>query len=107
LLLELLPIFDNLKSAFSQVPSAERAGPWLVGLTHIKSQFEKFLRENGIEEIKTVDERFNPLEHEAVECAPAETVDQDDIIIKEIKAGYKLHGRVIQPAKVIVNKFDK
>ena len=103
LLLELLPIYDNFKLAFRAIPEADIEIPWVVGLTHIKKQLQTFLENQGVEEIKTVGEVFDPQLHEAVETVAG---DREDVIVKELKAGYRLAGRVIQAARVVVSKKD-
>ena len=112
LIIEMLPILDNFKAAFNQIPDEEKDSSWVVGFGFIKKQLEDFLKQNGVEEIKTVGEPFDPSRHEAVH-APVETIHESspetdnnvesEVITKEIKAGYTLHGKVIQVAKVIVN----
>ena len=101
LILELLLILDNFKLAFSNVPDAEKNGAWVVGFSHIKKQLEDFLRENGVEEIKTVGEKFDPMLHEAVEKVE-NSEKESGVIVDEKRSGYKLHGKVVQAAKVVV-----
>jgi molecular chaperone GrpE len=103
LIQELLPIMDNFKAAFRQIPETEKDSAWVVGFSYIKKQFEDMLRQNGVEPIKTEGEPFNPMEHDAVESVKDETVESG-MIIAERKAGYKLNGKVIQAAKVVVNQ---
>ena len=102
LLLELLPIMDNFNAAFNMIPPAEEKNAWVIGLGHIKKQLGDFLQSNGIEKIKTVGEKFDPELHEAVSREKNEK-EKEDVILKEVKAGYKLHGKVVQAAKVVVN----
>ncbi len=100
LLIELLPVFDYFKSALNSIPEEQKSNAWVVGFGHIKKMMGDFLVNNGVEEIKTVGEKFNPEIHEAVEHQ-----DKDgDVIVKETKSGYKLNGKVIQVAKVVVGK---
>jgi len=101
MIFELLPILDNFKSAFRQIPESEKNSAWVTGFSHIKKQLEEMLRQNGVEEIKTVGESFDPNEHEAVESVKAETVEAGKIV-EEKKSGYTLNGKVIQAAKVVV-----
>ena len=61
---------------------------------------EDFLAVNGLEKIETIGQEFDHNLHEAV---GKEKSDQNkDTIIKEVGSGYKLNGKVIIPAKVIV-----
>ncbi|MBI5077580.1 nucleotide exchange factor GrpE [Candidatus Falkowbacteria bacterium] len=111
LILELLPILDNFEAAFSQIPETEQTSATVVGFSHIKKQLEDFLKENGVERIKTIGEKFDPMSHEAVLKdveAAAETeikIDEsaEQIIVKEIRPGYRLNKKVVQAAKVVVS----
>src|SRR3989338_5514350 len=103
LLAELIPIFDHFKLALRHIPEAEQKKDWVVGVSHIKKQFEDFLKNLGIEEIKAVGEKFNPEFHEAVAHETKEGF-KTDIIFEEVKAGYTLQGKVLAPAKVKVAK---
>lgn len=105
MIISLLPIMDNFKIAFRQIPEAEFTSPWVVGFSHIKKQMENILAEYGVEVIATVGQKFNLLEHEAV-GTEADSEKEDQIVITEKKAGYKLNSRVIQAAKVTVNHVD-
>ena len=103
LIAELLPVFENFKIACNHLPKEQTDSDWAVGFTHIKKQFTDFLDQLGIKEIKTVGEKFDPSLHEAV--AHEENEDfESDIIFEEVKAGYTLHGKIVNPAKVKVAK---
>ncbi len=94
MIMQILPVYDNLKLALEH--SDGKSG-WAVGVEHVLNQFKKVLEENGVVEIKTVGQEFNPEIHEAVKKE-----SDKNIITKQIKAGYKLNGKVLYPAKVIV-----
>ncbi|MEK7159715.1 MAG: nucleotide exchange factor GrpE [Patescibacteria group bacterium] len=121
LIIELLPILDNFKAAFSQIPEAEKNSPWVIGFSYIKKQLEDMLAREGVEQIKTVGEEFNHEEHEAVEDdvggnAPFDAtqgdIDKDDdgnsdgvkkqVVTKEVRPGYTLNNKIVQVAKVVV-----
>lgn len=103
LLAELIPIFDHFKLALKHIPAEDSKKDWVTGIIHIKKQFEDFLKNLGIIEIKTVGEKFNPEFHEAVSHETKEGF-KTDFIFEEVKAGYTLHGKVLAPAKVKVAK---
>lgn len=105
LIMELLPVYDNFKAAFNCVPEKERNNAWLVGFEHIKSQIKALLDANGVEEIATDGEKFDPEFHEAVESEKV-IGKKEGIILRTVKSGYKLHGKVIQAAKVVVNNIS-
>lgn len=93
LLYEIIPIYDNLKIALKH--SANNSDKWFEGVSHVARQFKKVMEDAGVEEIKTIGEKFDHNTMEAVE-GRGETVKQ------EVRPGYKLHGKVIMPAKVIL-----
>lgn len=103
LLLDLLPVYDHLKLAWQHVPADSRSAEWVRGFEHIKNQLADLLKRNGIEEMKTIGEPFNPDYHEAVMHEPHEGF-APDLIFKEVTAGYLLYGKVLQVAKVKVSK---
>jgi len=103
LILKILPILDNFQKAKKEFSQNKDALNYLEGLTHIEKQFQKFLKEEGVEEIKAEEEKFDPNFHEAVEEVEAADKESGEIL-EVIQKGYKLKGRVIRPAKVKVVK---
>lgn len=101
LLLELLPIYDHFKLALSHAPESAKDQEWVKGLEHIRRQFQDLLKRLNVEEVKTVGEPFNPEEHEAVGSEKRDGA-APDTILEEVKPGYRLAGRLLQPAKVKV-----
>lgn len=93
-LCEILPVYDNLKMAIEH-SDENNHDKWLEGVKYVIKQFKTVLESAGVEEIKTVGEKFDHNTMEAVE-GKGETVKQ------EARPGYKLHGKVIAPAKVIL-----
>lgn len=103
LILEILPIYDNLQKAMSHPPAGGPDASWFAGMVNIQKQFSAVLKKAGIEEIKTVGEKFNPELHEAVAGQTEDQHKKQGMIIKQVAPGYKMHGKVIRAAKVIVS----
>ena len=101
---EFIPIYEHLKLAISNKQNKQSAGEdsWADGIKNVIKQFQSVLKEHGVEEIKTVGEKFNPNLHEAVQEQESES--ESGIIINEISGGYKMGDKVIKAAKVIVAK---
>lgn len=102
---DFLPILDNFKAAFRQIPDSEQNSAWVTGFSYIKKQLEGFLEARGLELIKTVGEAFDPEKHEAVEYIEDGKID-DNVVIEERRSGYVLNNKVVQVAKVVVAKSD-
>jgi molecular chaperone GrpE len=81
-ILKILPILDNLERAKNQVPEDLKNSDWVEGILQIENQFRNFLKEEGVEEIKTEGEKFDPNFHEAVE--EIETKDKKSGEILEV-----------------------
>jgi molecular chaperone GrpE len=103
LIFEFLPILDNFDVAERKIPEELKDNENVKGLLQIKQQILDFLKKKGVEEIKSVGEKFNPAYHEVVE-----EVDTDQFetgtIVEEVQKGYKINGRVLRAAKVKVAK---
>ncbi len=92
---EILPVYDHLKLALSSLSPEEEKSAWVEGLRCVLKEFKAVLENNGVEEIKTVGEKFNHQEMEAISGS-------GEIVEKEVMPGYRLKGKVIRIAKVIV-----
>ncbi len=103
LMAQMLPIYNHFKLALKHIPEKQKKQDWIVGIEHIQKQFQDFLRTQGIEEIKTVGEQFDPNRHEAVVCEENQEFESDRIF-EEIQPGYLVDGKVLIPAKVKVSQ---
>lgn len=103
LILQLLPVLDSLDQSLDHIPHDRGESEWVKGVAQIKIQFEKFLQSQGVEKIKTVGEVFNPEYHEVVGKEEGEGEEQENVIVQVVQAGYSMQGKVLRPAKVIIN----
>jgi len=101
--LKILSILDNLERAKAQIPEDLKNSDWVKGIFQIENQFRNFLKEEGIEEIKTEGEHFDPNFHEAVGEVEAKDTKPDQIV-EVLEKGYLLNGQLLRPAKVRVAK---
>lgn len=103
LILKIIPILDNFDISEKNLPENLKNDENVKGLIQIKQQLRDFLKSQDVEEIKSIDEKFNPNFQEVVE--EIEIKDKEKgIVVEEIKKGYTLHGKVIRPAKVKIVK---
>lgn len=68
----------------------------------IKKQLEGVLKNHGLEEIKSIGEKFDPNFHEAV--MEEESKEESGIIIEEYQKGYMLYDKLLRPSKVKIAK---
>jgi len=92
-LMDVIPVYDNLKVALKHINDEVESNGWVTGIKYVVKQFKNFLEGNGVEEIKTVGENFD---HSTMEALKG----KGEKVVKELKSGYKLKGKVIVAAKV-------
>ena len=103
LVLRILLILDNFEIAEKKLPENLKNDENVKGILQIKNQIKDFLKSQGVEEIKSIGERFDPNFHEVIE--EVEVKDKEPgMIIEEIQKGYKINGRLLRPAKVKITK---
>jgi len=107
---EFIPVYENFKKAFFHHPEVNTENEeqktfknWIDGVGFIMKQFGDILKAHGVEEIKTVGEKFDPKFHEAMGEEEQENTESH-IVLKEMDGGYKVGDKVIKAAKVIVSK---
>ncbi len=103
LILKILPILDNFEIAEKKLPEDFKNDKNVRGILQIKNQIQDFLKNQGVEEIKSLGEEFDPNFHEVVEEIEAKN-KKSGTIIEEIQKGYKINDRLLRPAKVKVVK---
>lgn len=103
LILEFLPILDNLETAERHIKEAKDFKAVQEGVDMIQVQIQKFLKDIGVERINTEGAKFDPHLHEPLEAVEAEGKEEGDILT-ELKPGYKINGRLLRPASVRIAK---
>ena len=101
IILKIIPILDNIYLAEAHIPEELKKHKWIEGFNHIKTQLADFLTKEGIEPIKTIEEKFNPSTMEAVENIEG---GEKDVVVEEVQRGYTMSGRIIRAAKVKISK---
>jgi molecular chaperone GrpE len=91
LVTKLLPVLDTLDLALAH--DANEA------LAQVQSALIDALSKEGLERVPSVDQAFDPNEHEAV---AHEAGEGEHRVAEEFRAGYRWKGRVIRPAMVKV-----
>lgn len=103
MVLKILPILDNLDVAEKKLPEDLKKDDNVKGILQIRNQISDFLKNQGVEEIKSVGEKFDANFYEVV-AEIEENGREPGTVIEEIQKGYKINGRLLRPAKVRVAK---
>ena len=98
---DILPVLDNLELAIQNMEKNGNEAD-IQGVTSIYRLFKDILKKKGVEEIEAMDAEFNTDEHEALTLSPAPDESKKGKVIFVDKNGYKLNGKVIRFARVVV-----
>ena len=102
LLRDLLQVMDNLERALDAIGDSKELKPIRDGISLVQAELRKVLERHGVERVETVGKPFDPSVHEAFQTSETEEVPPNTVL-EEVQAGYKLHGRVLRPALVVVS----
>lgn len=97
---DFLPTLDAFDMAMQGEGWNEVSASWRSGVEYIHTQFLQTLEGHGITAFGIAGDPFNTQEHEAVQEMKEE--GKSGVILSVRRKGYKLNGRIIRPAQVIV-----
>jgi molecular chaperone GrpE len=103
-LVELLEIVDNLDRAIESARNGASHDALAQGVEMVRRQFLAKLDGFGVKPIETLNQPFDPTLHEAVSSVPAESPDQDGLVVGTVRTGYRIGDEVLRPAAVAVAK---
>jgi molecular chaperone GrpE len=105
LILEILPVIDNLERALVAAKDGNRPGAEGVvkGVELTLRMFHGILSRHGVERIKAAGEPFDPNRHEALMQEESDEVEMDTVA-EELEPGYLMGGRILRPARVKVSR---
>ena len=94
---KILPLLDS----FERGQLSKDSKGLLEGFRLIHAQLLDVLKQEGLEPIKAVGERFDPLLHEVL--LKEHSTQPKNIIIEEFQKGYSFKERVLRPSKVKIS----
>jgi len=99
---DLLPAMDNLQRAIQAAEQSGDVGNLLEGIRMVSHQLAETLKGHAAQPIAAEGEPFDPNLHEALSQVP--TPDHPPMtVLQVVETGYRMHDRVVRPAKVIVS----
>jgi molecular chaperone GrpE len=98
LVINLLPVYDDLDRAVSNVDAGLAGLNWVQGVLAIHHKFGRLLEAMNVHEIEAADTQFDPAQHEAIGRAAG----PEGKVLQVVQKGYTLGDKVIRPAMVIV-----
>ncbi|HEY7822825.1 MAG TPA: nucleotide exchange factor GrpE [Acidimicrobiia bacterium] len=95
----LMPVLDTFDAAVDAEPKTDTEKQLYSGMLNTREQLLNALKDQGLEVIFTIDESFDPEVHEPV---GAPDRNGDLVVTKELRRGYRLNGKVLRAALVVV-----
>lgn len=96
---DLLPVVDNLERAIDHAVDTQSSV--VEGVKLVFKAFLDVLARHGVKRIDTVDQTFDPSQHQAI--AQVDSPDHaPNQVVAQHQPGYLLHDRLLRPAMVSV-----
>lgn len=100
---DLLGVLDNFERALAVQVTAENAPMFRQGVEMTASELRQVLGRNGISEIPSEGQPFDPSVHEAL-SSEGSTDMPSGHVLRVFQKAYKMHEKLIRPAQVVVAK---
>ena len=98
LVLELLPVLDNLDRTLEATnPTSDAA--LVEGVRIVRAELEGVLTRYGVERVDASGQRFDPKLHEAVAAVPVQDPALVGTVVSQSAPGYRFGDRVLRAAK--------
>jgi molecular chaperone GrpE len=105
LLRDFLPLFDDLRRAAGHCVEGDSPQDLVGGIEMILNRFTGMLINAGAQPFESKGTSFDPTRHDAVAALPAPD-KEPGTVIEEIEQGFSYFGKLLRPAKVVVNKIQ-
>jgi molecular chaperone GrpE len=103
LLRELLPIVDNLERALNAAQDSSSGKSIVEGVEMVLRSLLDFLKAQGVIQVNSVGQAFDPQRHEAVDHVDS-PAHPPNTVVNEFHRGYLIGDRMLRPARVSVAK---
>jgi molecular chaperone GrpE len=104
ILADLLDVVDNLDRALDAASQGGSLDSLVQGVEMVRRQFLQKLEGFGVKRIDSDQQPFDPTLHEAISSVPAQSPEQDGIVVGTVRTGYRIGDEVLRPAAVAVAK---
>ncbi len=102
LLEDLVPVLDNVGLALAAAKQQTDAKAIGDGVALVLEQLRTSLARQGLKEVNPLAQKFDPNLHECIAHQPDEKLAEEHVV-KVVRVGYTLNGRLLRPATVIVS----
>lgn len=103
-ILNLLPVIDDLERALANIDDSEEMMAVKEGITLIYQKVIRLLQQKGLKPIEAKEKIFDTDFHEAITIIPLPDGVEPNSVIEEVEKGYMLNDKVIRYSKVVIAK---
>lgn len=104
ILIKLVNHYDDLVRALKVLDTLEDGKHMKKGFEMLLKNFEKLLREEGVEPMDCKGEKFDPFKHEALMVEECDDDLPENVILEELHKGFMYKDKVLRPTKVKISK---
>lgn len=102
ILKDLLQVRDSMERGLDMADGSATVESLIEGEKLTLKMLAKLMQDHGLEVVDPVGEPFDPELHEAMTVMPSGEVPENTVL-EVLQKGFKLHDRLIRPARVIVS----
>lgn len=100
---DLIPVLDSMEMGLQASNQAVNEQDTIrQGLEMTLKMFQDVMARFHVEALDPTGQKFNPQEHEAMTMQPSADHEPNTVMLT-IQKGYKLQGRVVRPARVVIS----
>ena len=103
ILVDILPVYDDLGRSLNHVDEEKNKESFAQGVKMVYDKFSKTLEDKGVKKIESKGQEFDFNFHEALLQQPTAEFPPNTVI-EEVEPGYLYKDKVIKHAKVVVSK---
>jgi len=100
---DLLQVRDSLERGLEVTVDAATVEALMEGQELTLKMLGKVMKDHNLEVVDPAGEPFNPELHEAMTVMPSADVEENTVI-EVLQKGFRLHDRLIRPARVVVSR---
>ncbi len=101
LIIKMLPALDSFEMALKNKNSDPIK--FATGMELVYAQLYSVLKEEGLQKIEAIGEKFDPYRHEVL---MQEASEKDGIVLEEFQKGYMFRDKILRHSKVKVGKEE-
>ena len=100
---DIITAVDTLDMALQSIQQNAEPKMIVTGIEMVQKELLNIFERHHIKKFKSLGESFDPQKHDAM-MEVTEGNELDDTIVREIKPGYTMYGKLLRPAAVAVKK---